>query len=102
MTVHRYLALECLSRNAKVNYLIYHAPGDDLSPQEAREYVMAGGSPFVSGLPGVAKSYTCVSWVEELKKERRVMMCAPTHVATRNLRCDDVESINSKTPQSVS
>ena len=54
---------------------------------------MAGGSLFVSGLPGVAKSYTCVSWVEELKKERRVIMCAPTHVATRNLRCDDVESI---------
>ena len=31
--------------------------------------------------------------VEELKKERRVIMCAPTHVATRNMRCEGIESI---------
>ena len=59
-----------------------------LSPDDAWEHVEGGGSIFVSGLPGVAKSYTCMEWVKELKKTRRVILTAPTHVAARNLRCE--------------
>ena len=67
-------------------------PWTDLSIQDAREHVMGGGSIFISGLPGVAKSYTCVEWVNVLKETRRVILTAPTHVATRNMRCEGVES----------
>ena len=57
------------------------------SIEDAREHVLGGGSIFISGLPGVAKSYTCMEWVNDLKETRRVILTAPTHVATRILRC---------------
>ena len=34
-----------------------------------------------------------MEWIEELQKTRRIILCAPTHVATRNMRCEDVESL---------
>ena len=68
-------------------------PWTDFSIEDAREHVLGGGSIFISGLPGVAKSYTCVDWVQILKERRRVILTAPTHVATRNMRCEGVESI---------
>ena len=52
-----------------------------------------GGSIFISGLPGVAKSYTCVEWAQVLKETRRVILSARTHVATCKMRCDGVETI---------
>ncbi len=34
-----------------------------------------------------------MEWVKELKKTRRVILTAPTHVAARNLRCEGLEPI---------
>lgn len=65
----------------------------ELSPDDAWEHVEGGGSIFVSGLPGVAKSYTCMAWVKELKKTRRVILTAPTHVPARTLKCEGLEPI---------
>ena len=48
---------------------------------------------FISGLPGVANAYTCIAWVNALTETRRVILTAPTHVATRNMRCEGVEAI---------
>ena len=44
----------------KGDFLGERKPWTDLSIEDAREHVLGGGSIFVSGLPGVAKSYTCV------------------------------------------
>ena len=55
----------------------------DLDEEATRRHVLAGGSIFVSGLPGTAKSTTVRGWVEELDK--RVFLCGPTHVSSRNL-----------------
>ena len=59
---------------------------EDLTLEQATAHVLGGGSCYVSGLAGTGKSYTVLRWVEELRKTRRVILTAPTHVACNNLR----------------
>ena len=45
----------------------------------------------VTGPPGVGKSFSCMKWIAELRKTRRVILCGPTHVSARNLRCGGIK-----------
>ena len=66
-------------------------PWRDVNEEAAYKHAMAGHSIFVGGLPGTTKSTTVRGWVKQLDK--KVFLCAPTHVAARNLSVDDNQGI---------
>ena len=68
-------------------------PWWDFTEEEAWDHVISGGSLFISWLPGVGKSTTCMRFIECLKKRRRAILTARTHVAARNLRSEGLEPV---------